>query len=82
MDVMALDLFSVGTSARTLNATDLELEIQVSVTESHPVIETINNTCAYITKPSSTSFVNNENSEHVETACMVDVNMTRVTPRI
>jgi hypothetical protein len=37
MDVMALDLFSVGTSARTLNATDLELEIQVSVTESHPL---------------------------------------------
>ena len=32
---MALDLFSVGTSAKTLNATDFELDNQVSVTESH-----------------------------------------------
>ena len=34
MDVMVLDLFSVGALVRTLNATNLELEIQVRIMEN------------------------------------------------
>jgi len=43
-DVMFSDLFCVGISAKTLSNTDLKLDNQVSVTESHPV----SSNCNYI----------------------------------
>ena len=38
LDLMWSDFFSGGISARTLSATNLKLDNQVSATESHPVL--------------------------------------------
>ena len=38
MDMIALYLFAIGISVKTLNTTSLKLDNQVSVMESHPML--------------------------------------------